>query len=184
MSVKEDNGNHWKKMTLNDIEGFTYEAGYEYRLKAQKKHLANPMADAPNITYKLLEVVSKKKGVLNTEEAEVYVIGSYPCAEAILEKDSIISGFYYLATSNGKDTLVCALFPEEQFRIPTNYFNTKKDAVAFSDEYANTYKLKITYTNVPAEKKAFLYCPAVTDLSPYFTNNYPEVLIKSASRIE
>jgi hypothetical protein len=184
MSVKEDNGDHWMELPLSDIEGFNYEAGYECRLKVQKTHLANPPADAKNITYKLLKVVSKKKVILKTEEAEVYVIGSYPCAEATLEKDSIISGFYYLATSNGKDTLVCALFPEEQFRIPTNYFNTKKDAVAFSDEYANTYKLKITYTNVPEEKKTFLYCPAVTNLSTCFTNNYPEILIKSALRVE
>jgi hypothetical protein len=184
MNVKEDNENYWAKMSLNEIEGFQYEAGYEYRLKALKKHLANPPADASDVTYKLLKILSKEKIILKTEEAEVYVIGSHPCAEVALEKDSIVSGFYYLATTNLKDTLVCALFPKEVFHIPTDYFNTKKDAVAFSDKYANTCKLKITYRNIAEENKTFLICPAITNLSTDLTNNYPEIAIESAWHID
>ncbi|MDR1200835.1 MAG: hypothetical protein LBL58_04265 [Tannerellaceae bacterium] len=112
--------------------------------------------------------------------AEVYVIGSHPCGETFLERDSIVSDFYYLVTSNLKDTLVSGQFPEGIFHIPTDYFRTKKDAVAFSDECANTYKLKITYNYVTEENKTVLFCPAVINLATDFNNNYPEIIIESA----
>ena len=41
-----------------DIEGFEYQQGHEYELKVQKTTLANPPADASNIAYKLLEIIS------------------------------------------------------------------------------------------------------------------------------
>jgi hypothetical protein len=83
-----------------------------------------------------------------------------------------------------KDTLVSCRFLKEQFRIPTDYFNTKKDAIAFSDEYANTYKLKITYNFVAEENKTVLLCPAIVNLATGFMNNYPEIVIESASHID
>jgi hypothetical protein len=60
ISVKEDNANHWSSFPLEFIEGFTYEEGYEYRLKVQKIHLVNPPEDGFIFNYKLIVIVSKK----------------------------------------------------------------------------------------------------------------------------
>jgi hypothetical protein len=61
ISIKEDKENQWTSLPLGFIEGFTYEEGYEYRLKVQKTHLANPPADGFIFKYKLITVVSKEK---------------------------------------------------------------------------------------------------------------------------
>lgn len=57
--VKEDKANYWTPLPLEFIEGFTYEEGYEYRLRVQKIHLANPPADGFIFEYKLIAIVSK-----------------------------------------------------------------------------------------------------------------------------
>ncbi|MBC3540176.1 DUF4377 domain-containing protein [Rufibacter sediminis] len=45
----------------NEIEGFQYEAGFVYTLKARVEKVANPPADGASQKYTLLEVVSKEK---------------------------------------------------------------------------------------------------------------------------
>jgi hypothetical protein len=60
ISIKEDKANHWTSLPLDFIEGFTYEEGYEYRLRVQKTHLANPPEDGFIFKYKLIAIVSKK----------------------------------------------------------------------------------------------------------------------------
>jgi hypothetical protein len=59
LRIKEDNANHWIIIPLNDIEGFNYEVGHEYKLKVLKTHLANPPADGSDVKYKLLEIILK-----------------------------------------------------------------------------------------------------------------------------
>jgi hypothetical protein len=61
MNIKEDDVSYWTPVSLNEIDGFHYEAGYEYRLKVLKKHLENPPADASDVTYELLEILLKKE---------------------------------------------------------------------------------------------------------------------------
>ncbi len=46
-----------KHMAIIEIEGFDYEAGYEYEIEVKKTTQADPYA----ISYKLLDVLSKKK---------------------------------------------------------------------------------------------------------------------------
>jgi hypothetical protein len=60
MKIRENTKDAWSVISQNAIEGFTYEAGFEYFLKVEKTYLANPLQDAPNIKYKLLNVLSKK----------------------------------------------------------------------------------------------------------------------------
>lgn len=60
IQVRETSESDWQVLPLTGIEGFDYEEGYAYRLKVEKTHLANPPADASNIRYKLLEVLSKQ----------------------------------------------------------------------------------------------------------------------------
>jgi hypothetical protein len=59
IKVKEDNCEYWITLPLNDIQGFHYEEGYEYRLKVLKIHLANPPMDSSDVRYKLIKIISK-----------------------------------------------------------------------------------------------------------------------------
>ncbi len=60
IQVRTASESAWQVLPLNGIEGFDYEEGYAYRLKVEKTHLANPPADASNVRYKLLEILSKQ----------------------------------------------------------------------------------------------------------------------------
>ncbi|MEC5396041.1 DUF4377 domain-containing protein [Bergeyella sp. RCAD1439] len=60
LKIKETNFTEW--IVITGIEGFAYEEGFEYELKLQKTYLSNPPQDSPsNVTYKLLEILSKKQ---------------------------------------------------------------------------------------------------------------------------
>ena len=62
MLVMEDGVNQtWGKMSLYDIEGFTYEKGHRYKLKVKKTILANPPADGSAWKYELVEVLEDKE---------------------------------------------------------------------------------------------------------------------------
>lgn len=60
MQVKESASGNWTNF-YNQIEGFTYEPGYEYVLRVKTENIANPPADASSIKYTLIEQVSKTK---------------------------------------------------------------------------------------------------------------------------
>ena len=47
-------------LTLDRIEGFKYEKGFEYELKVKKIKVLNPPQDSSIYTYSLIEVLSKK----------------------------------------------------------------------------------------------------------------------------
>ena len=60
LRIKESGSAEW--ITITGIQGFTYEEGFEYELRLQKTHLADPPQDSPSdVTYKLLETLSKKQ---------------------------------------------------------------------------------------------------------------------------
>ncbi|MDR1722590.1 MAG: DUF4377 domain-containing protein [Tannerella sp.] len=59
INIKEDNASYWQTLPINGIEGFNYEVGFEYRLKVLKTHLTNPPADGLDVSYKLLQIISK-----------------------------------------------------------------------------------------------------------------------------
>ena len=59
MQVKESKEQDWT-LFYNHIQGFTFEPGYLYELKIAKFKVDNPPADAPNIRYELLQLVSKQ----------------------------------------------------------------------------------------------------------------------------
>lgn len=59
--VKEKENADWTKLFPGEIEGFTYEEGYAYKLSVQKTTLANPPADGSLYKYKLLKILSKEK---------------------------------------------------------------------------------------------------------------------------
>ncbi|MBT2622295.1 MULTISPECIES: DUF4377 domain-containing protein [Chryseobacterium] len=60
LQVKEKASENWTNFYSN-IEGFTYEPGYEYVLKVKTEKIANPPADGSSIKYTLINQVSKTK---------------------------------------------------------------------------------------------------------------------------
>lgn len=60
LQVKENASGNWTNFYSN-IEGFTYEPGYEYVLQVKTEKIANPPADASSIKYTLIKQVSKTK---------------------------------------------------------------------------------------------------------------------------
>lgn len=59
MLVKEENESEYHPLPYGGIEGFDYVKGHEYELKVQKTTLANPPADASDIVYRLIEIISE-----------------------------------------------------------------------------------------------------------------------------
>ncbi len=60
LQVKEKESDTWQNFYTN-IEGFTYEPGYEYVLKVKTEKIENPPMDASSIKYTLIKQVSKTK---------------------------------------------------------------------------------------------------------------------------
>ncbi|MCE3074697.1 DUF4377 domain-containing protein [Chryseobacterium gwangjuense] len=60
LQVKEKATDNWSNFYTN-IEGFTYEPGYEYVLKVKTEKLENVPADASSIKYTLIKQISKTK---------------------------------------------------------------------------------------------------------------------------
>lgn len=59
IAVTESNNSY--ALPLNWIEGFEYEAGFEYKLKVKKITPINSIQDAPQSFYYLIEILSKNK---------------------------------------------------------------------------------------------------------------------------
>lgn len=61
MLVKKDKNQADWEYFYSNIEGFTYETGYEYELLVKESHIEHPPADAPSIKYTLVKIVNKTK---------------------------------------------------------------------------------------------------------------------------
>jgi hypothetical protein len=60
LQVKEKQSDSWGNFYSN-IEGFTYEPGFEYVLKVKTEKIENPPMDGSSIKYTLVKQVSKTK---------------------------------------------------------------------------------------------------------------------------
>ncbi len=58
--IKREKQKDWEYF-YNEIEGFTYESGFEYVLEIEEESIANPPADGSSIKYKLVKQISKTK---------------------------------------------------------------------------------------------------------------------------
>lgn len=58
MLIKDDPAEDWSNF-YDQIEGFTYEPGYDYVLRVAYTDIKNPPADGPSRTYRLVLQVSK-----------------------------------------------------------------------------------------------------------------------------
>lgn len=60
LQVKEKESDSWQNLYSN-IEGFTYEPGFEYILKVKTEKIENPPMDGSSTRYILVEEISKTK---------------------------------------------------------------------------------------------------------------------------
>lgn len=56
--IKSGNSHNWTNF-YSQIEGFEYEAGFEYIIEVEVENIKNPPADAPSAKYTLTKVISK-----------------------------------------------------------------------------------------------------------------------------
>lgn len=61
MIVKKKGEDKTFTLLLSEIQGFSYEKGYEYILLVKEKHLPNPPQDGKNVEYYLVKEISKQK---------------------------------------------------------------------------------------------------------------------------
>lgn len=58
LRVRERESDSWQ-LFYNEIEGFTWEPGYEYRLRVVRLVVSNPPADGSAFRYVLMQVLSR-----------------------------------------------------------------------------------------------------------------------------
>ena len=58
LKIKERKDADWEVIPIDGLIGFSYVEGNEYCLEVEKAHLVNPPADASNIRYTLIRIIS------------------------------------------------------------------------------------------------------------------------------
>ncbi|MGA0555308.1 DUF4377 domain-containing protein [Larkinella sp. VNQ87] len=58
--IKEGDATNWAYF-YQQIEGFEYTAGFEYKLRVRRENVKNPPADGSSARYVLVEVLEKNK---------------------------------------------------------------------------------------------------------------------------
>jgi heat shock protein HslJ len=118
MQVKNAPEGEWE-FFYDQIEGFTYEPGFEYELRVNKVEVANPPADGSSLRYELVAVVNKT--AVSTPTADTlagtnWVLQGYgsvdsimvPVAEATIEfrEDGTMGGSTGCNSFGGSYTLL------------------------------------------------------------------------------
>lgn len=57
--AKKETDPYWT-MTIDAIQNFDFEPGFEYVLDLKVEHLSQPMQDVPSINYTLVNIVEKR----------------------------------------------------------------------------------------------------------------------------
>ena len=104
MLVMEDGVDQtWRKMSFSEIEGFTYEKGHRYKLRAKKTILADLLTDGSAWKYELVEILEDKEitspelPVEATIKSEADIVYEEQCP---IEKYSVSSPLF--VDGNGK----------------------------------------------------------------------------------
>ncbi|MCL8538404.1 DUF4377 domain-containing protein [Chryseobacterium gallinarum] len=139
LQVKEKASENWTNLYTN-IEGFTYEPGYEYVLKVKTEKIANPPADGSSIKYTLVKQVSKTK----KEKADA-------------NEKTLIVGAQTADCSAGAGRMKCLQVKENASENWTNFYSNIE---GFTYEPGYEYVLKVKtekIANPPADASSIKY---------------------------
>ncbi len=139
LQVKENASGNWTNFYSN-IEGFTYEPGYEYVLKVKTEKIENPPADGSSIKYTLVKQVSKTKK-----------------AELAANEKTIIVGPQTVECSAGAGRMQCMQVKESASENWTNFYSHIE---GFTYEPGYEYVLKVKtekIENPPADASSIKY---------------------------
>lgn len=198
IQVKINDNDKWENWSPLSINGFTYEDGYEYKLKIKKTTLSNPPADDSSIVYNLIEVMSKeKKG--NIVYAERFLVIKHDAAitgdmtndKKDMLKEQILSSipipphskykFLYtnLHTPKGKITIYSGKTKQE------GIFERKSEKSDFNTSY---YIYDIIIDNKPYKYILTTYTGSLSkspgkyntgafaqDITQLYTDDYPKL---------
>lgn len=100
MKVKESADADWEFFYQN-IDGFTYEPGYRYRVSVRTTKVPNPPADAPDIRYQLISVLNKDPAPAKSADIGMANPASVYCQQSggkteIISAESGRVGYCYL----------------------------------------------------------------------------------------
>ena len=145
----------WRKMSFSYIEGFTYEKGHRYKLRAKKTILANPPTDGSAWRYELVEVLEDKEiigpelPVEATIKSEADIVYEEQCP---IEKYSVSSPIFV----DGNGTIYNSAVNERpSYKNCRIYLNntldiTDPDWVKFN---STTYMARYAYVISPLSDK-------------------------------
>lgn len=139
LQVKESASGDWTNFYTN-IEGFTYEPGYEYVLKVKTEKIANPPADGSSIKYTLVKQVSKTKKETASANEKTLIIGANT-----------------VDCSAGAGRMKCMQAKEKASESWSNFYNSIE---GFTYEPGYEYVLKVKtekITNPPADASSIKY---------------------------
>lgn len=131
--VKETAEGEWE-FFYSEIEGFDYEAGYQYELLVREEAVANPPADGSSLRWELLEVVSKEA-----------VEASSDIDEAV----GIYKGIFPAASSPGIDSTLY-LNMDQTVRLMDDYLNDEAPVVEVGRWEREGDRVVMTLTGVEA----------------------------------
>jgi len=141
LQVKEDPDAEWQ-MFYAPIEGFEFEAGYEYELRVLVEPVPNPPADASSLRYTLIEVVSK---------TPVASEGPEPGAPLALE------GPTWILASQGDPTTPIPVLAETQ--ITATFEDGRVAGTSGCNRYFADYTVEEDQLTVGTAGSTMMACP-------------------------
>ena len=151
MEAKDDQGERIGTFFLDEIEGFTFEEGYRYKLKIDATTTDPRIADASSHTFKLKEVLSKQFVGIRTEGRREVTMDVRTVL--MTSPDSFSSvGHYYLCgrTLDGSEKLDMGLL--EIYGMPYDLFLRYNEVTETFQRYGCRMRLSIT----PSESPVYL----------------------------
>lgn len=146
MEAVNEKGERVATYNPHEINGFTYEEGYRYRLKIDATTTDPMIMDAPNYTFQLKEVLSKEYVGIRTEGRREVTMDVRRVAMSHPNPMSS-EGFYYLCgkTIDGSETL--DMGNEEILGCQVKMFRETDE-----NHHYQTYKCRMRLSITPSER--------------------------------
>lgn len=150
MEATDGKGKQMGKFFLNEIQGFSFEEGYRYRLEIEASTTDPRVMDAGAYTFKLKKVLSKEYVGVRTDGRREVTMDVRTVL--MLTPDPASSrGFYFLCGRSTDGTEKIDMGIHEIFGLDSNLFFTSyiNDDIEPSKRYACKMRLSLTPSTEP-----------------------------------